>query len=155
MRVEFKVVGKTQQQYLLEGIAVYEKRLRHYLNFEIKDLPDVKLSGQNEQILKEKEGEVILKSLETHDYLILLDERGKQVTSVEFSGMINKLMVAGTKNVVFLVGGAYGFSEAVYKRANATLSLSKMTFPHQLIRLFFVEQLYRAMTILRNESYNH
>ncbi len=156
MKIELWVIGKTNEPYLAEGIDIYTKRLRHYVPFEMITLPDIKNAGKlsNEQ-LKAKEAEMVLKKLKPEDFLILLDERGRNFTSKEFAIFLeNKLQLPG-KKLVFLVGGAYGFESALYDRAKAKLSLSKMTFSHQMVRLFFVEQIYRAMTILRNEPYHN
>ena len=156
MKIEFWVIGKTNEKYLKEGIAIFEKRLRHYLPFEYKVWPDIKKAGKLKALqLKEKEGGYILKQLNNDDHLIILDERGKEFSSVSFAQHVEKLLQVPKKRVIFLVGGAFGFSSGIYERANAKLSLSKMTFSHQMIRLFFVEQLYRAMTILRNEPYHN
>ncbi|MBI1223929.1 MAG: 23S rRNA (pseudouridine(1915)-N(3))-methyltransferase RlmH [Bacteroidetes bacterium] len=156
MKVEFWIIGKTAFPYLEEGMAVYEKRLVHYLPFTISILPDIKHAGnlQPEQ-LKQKEGELVISRLKKEDLLVLLDERGKQLTSMEFSNFMEQKLQLSSKRLVFLVGGAWGFSEAIYQRADQKLSLSKMTFSHQMVRLFFLEQLYRAMTILRGESYHN
>ena len=156
MKIELWQIGKTNFPYLQEGISLYEKRLKHYLSFEIITLNDIK-NAQNlrhEQI-KTAEGALILNKLNSDDYLILLDEKGKMYDSVEFASYLDKIFLQTPKKVVILVGGAYGFSETVYERAQAKVSLSKMTFSHQMVRLFVVEQLYRAMTILRNEPYHH
>ncbi len=156
MKITLKVIGKTQFSYLEEGIALYEKRLKHYCNFTLEVINDVKNpKNLSHTQLKEKEGELILKKIQKNDILILLDENGKQFTSVEMAEWIEKKMLMSNKNLVFLIGGAFGFSDAVYNRADFKLSFSKMTFSHQMIRLFFVEQLYRAYTILKNESYHH
>ncbi|MEO0042894.1 MAG: hypothetical protein RL329_2342 [Bacteroidota bacterium] len=154
MKIEFRAVGKTNEAYLKEGIAIYEKRLKHYIVFESFIIPDIKKKLAPE-LLKQAEGEAILALLEREDYLVLLDENGKNDTSVEFSEFIARLMNNGTKKVVFQIGGAFGFSAPVYERAQAKLALSKMTFSHQMVRLFFVEQLYRAFSILRNEKYHN
>jgi 23S rRNA (pseudouridine1915-N3)-methyltransferase len=155
MKIELWVVGKTAFKYLDEGIAVYEKRLKHYVNFDLVVLPDIKNPPLSIEALKIKEGELILAKLTKDDVLILLDEKGKQFTSVEFSKFIEQQQVNAVKRIVFQIGGAYGFSEAVYTRANREISLSKMTFSHQMIRLFFVEQLYRAFTIVKGEKYHN
>ncbi len=163
MKIELWVVGKTAFKYLDEGIAVYEKRLMHYVNFDLVILPDIKNpplpkksgSAISIEALKIKEGDLILTKLTKDDVLILLDEKGKQFTSVEFSKFIEQQQVNAVKRIVFQIGGAYGFSEAVYARANREISLSKMTFSHQMIRLFFVEQLYRAFTIVKGEKYHN
>jgi 23S rRNA (pseudouridine1915-N3)-methyltransferase len=154
MKIEFRVVGKTNEDYLKEGISIYEKRLKHYVSFESFIIPDIK-KKMSPDLLKQAEGEAILAPLEREDYLILLDENGKNYTSVEFSELIARFMNNGTKKLVFQIGGAFGFSAPVYERAQATLALSKMTFSHQMVRLFFVEQLYRAFSILRNEKYHN
>ncbi len=156
MKVTLICVGKTDEKYIEEGIAKYVKRLVHYIKFNIVVIPDIKNSknlSQDQQ--KEKEGELILKHVENPDWLMLLDEKGKQYTSVEFSKLLDKNMVSNIQHLVLVVGGPYGFSDAVYQRSNGLLSLSKMTFSHQMIRLFFVEQLYRAFSIMRGEPYHH
>ena len=155
MKIELWVVGKTAFKYLEEGIGLYEKRLKHYTSFELTVLPDVKNPPLSTEALKTKEGELILNKLTKDDVLVLLDENGKQQTSMEFSKFIENQQISSTKRLVFQIGGAFGFSEAVYQRANFKLSLSKMTFSHQMIRLFFVEQLYRAFTIIRGEKYHN
>ena len=155
MKIELWVVGKTAFKYLDEGIALYEKRLRHYTPFELVVLPDIKNPPLSMDALKTKEGDLILNRLTKDDILVLLDENGKQQTSIEFSKFIEHQQINSTKRLVFQIGGAFGFSEAVYNRANAKLSLSKMTFSHQMIRLFFIEQLYRAFTIIRGEKYHN
>ena len=156
MKVEFWVVGKTQFGFLQEGIARYEKRLHHYLSFSQKMIPDIKNArNMSVQQIKEKEGQAIIAALEKGTHLILLDERGKQMNSVAFAQWMDKKLQQSYRKIVFLIGGAYGFSDQVLARADAKLSLSSMTFSHQMVRLFFVEQLYRAMTILRNEPYHH
>lgn len=162
MKIELWVVGKTAFKYLEEGISVYEKRLKHYVNFDLVVLPDIKnpplskgSSLNSTEALKTKEGELILSKLTKDDYLILLDEKGKQMTSVDFSSFIEQQQVNAVKRIVFQIGGAFGFSDAVYARANRELSLSKMTFSHQMIRLFFVEQLYRTFTIIKGEKYHN
>lgn len=155
MKIELWVIGKTTSKYLLEGITEYEKRLKHYTNFELVILPDIKSPPLSIEALKIKEGELILNKLSKDDFLILLDERGKQWASIEFSKFIEQQQVNGVKRVIFQIGGAFGFSEAVYARANREMSLSKMTFSHLMIRLFFVEQLYRAFTIIKGEKYHN
>ncbi len=156
MKVEFWVIGKTSESYLKQGIELYVKRLSHYLPFQMIVIPDVKTSkGMKPIQLKEKEGEAILQKLKSEDLLILLDEKGKSFNSVAFAKYMDQLLMRPGRRLIFLVGGAFGFSDALYKRAQGKLSLSEMTFSHQMIRLFFVEQLYRAMTILRNEPYHN
>ena len=156
MKITFILNGKTEDDYIIKGVAVYEQRLKHYISFEtivIPALKNTKALSIDQQ--KQKEGDLILKNIQSSDRLILLDENGKEYNSVGFSGFVQQQMNSGIKNIVFVVGGPYGFSDEVYKRANAKISLSKMTFSHQMVRLFFVEQLYRAMTILRGEPYHH
>jgi 23S rRNA (pseudouridine1915-N3)-methyltransferase len=155
MQIKLIQTGKTRFAYLQEGISDYHKRIRHYINFEEITIPDVKKSKSlSIAEIRKKEGEQILKLIDKADFLILLDERGKQSSSEEFAGFIRKNMNSG-RDIVLLIGGAYGFSEEVYLRANDKISLSKMTFSHQLVRLIFAEQLYRAMTIIRGEPYHH
>ena len=155
MKIELWVIGKTAFKYLDEGITIYEKRLKHYVTFDLVTLPDIKNPPLSIEALKIKEGELILNKLTKDDMLILLDENGKQQTSIDFSKFIETQQMNATKRIVFQIGGAYGFSDAVYARANQKLSLSKMTFSHQMIRLFFVEQLYRAFTIVKGEKYHN
>ena len=156
MKVELIVIGKTNAKYLDTGISEYIKRLKHYIGFSFTVIPDVKNAKSfSEEQLKVKEGELILKKLGDNDHLVLLDEVGKSFTSVAFSREIQALMLRGYKRVLFVIGGAYGFSEEVYQRSNAKIALSAMTFSHQMVRLIFVEQLYRAMTILKGEPYHH
>lgn len=156
MKIKLLVVGKTDSKQLLQLISNYENRLKHYVKFELEFVADVK-NAQNlsESQQKEKEGEAILKKLNSTDVLVLLDEKGKTYTSVEFSKFLQKKMNSGIKQLVFVIGGPYGFSNALYQRAQGSISLSKMTFSHQMVRLFFIEQIYRAFTILRNEPYHH
>jgi len=156
MKVTLLCVGKTDDKHVLEGIDVYKKRLKHYTNFEIVIIPDIKNSKnltQNQQ--KAKEAEILLKNISNIDYVILLDERGKEFSSIEFSTFLEKQMLSSVTQLIFIIGGPYGFDDNIYQRANFKISLSKMTFSHQMIRMFFVEQLYRAFTILRNEPYHH
>lgn len=156
MKVEFWVIGKTNAAYLQTGTAIYEKRLQHYLPFKYQILPDIRQSGKlRSDQLKKKEGEAVQKLLKSDDHLVLLDEQGKQFGSVAFAKHLDQMLQLPKKRLIFLVGGAFGFDEAIYHRANAKLGLSKMTFSHQMIRLFFLEQLYRGMTILRNEPYHN
>ncbi|WP_315542296.1 23S rRNA (pseudouridine(1915)-N(3))-methyltransferase RlmH [Capnocytophaga leadbetteri] len=156
MNIKLIAVGKTDNPALQQLISTYEKRLSYYINFELQLLPDIKNSKSlSEEQQKIKEGEFILSYVEPSHHLILLDERGKEYTSIAFADELQKKMNTGIKQLTFVIGGPYGFSQAVYQRANNKLSLSKLTFSHQMIRLFFVEQLYRAFTILRNEPYHH
>jgi ribosomal RNA large subunit methyltransferase H len=156
MNIKLIVIGKTDSAALQQLISTYEKRLVRYINFELQLLPDIKNSKSlTEELQKIKEGELILSNVESSHYLILLDERGKEYTSVTFADELQKKMNTSIKQLTFVIGGPYGFSQEVYNRANGKLSLSKLTFSHQMIRLFFIEQLYRAFTILRNEPYHH
>ncbi len=156
MKAELWYIGKTAFSYLDEGMAIYEKRLGYYLSFSAHLIPDIKNAGSlNPEQLKQKEGEAVFTKLKKDDFLVLLDERGKQLTSVEFSAFMEQRLQMGSRRLVFLIGGAWGFSEEMYQRADHKLSLSKMTFSHQMVRLFFLEQLYRAMTILRGEGYHN
>lgn len=142
--------------YIKAGIEEYEKRLSRYVTFEMKVLPDVRNSrNMAEELQKDKEGELLLDQVQSGDCVVLLDEKGKQYGSVEFSGYINQKMLSGLKRLIFVIGGPYGFAKKVYERADDRLSLSKMTFSHQMVRMIFVEQLYRAMTILKGEPYHH
>lgn len=156
MEIELLTVGKTTIRFVEDGIAEYSKRLKHYIPYSIKSLPDVKNASKMDQAKqKEAEGEKILDAISNSDFVVLLDERGKQYSSIEFSTFLEKQMISGRRKVVFVVGGPYGFSQTVYNRADSLLSLSKMTFNHEMVRLFFTEQIYRAMTILRGEPYHH
>ena len=156
MKIKLLTVGKTTNSHLIKLQEEYQNRLKYYIPFDLTVIPELKntksLSISEQQ---EKEADLILKQLETNDEVILLDENGKQHTSVGFSEFISKKMLASHKRMIFVVGGPYGFSERVYRRANGKISLSAMTFSHQMIRLIFVEQLYRAMTILKGEPYHH
>lgn len=156
MKVELRMIGKTNFDYLNEGMQLYEKRLKHYLSFESQVIPDIKnpKSLDADQI-KQKEGALILQKLQKEDCLLLLDEKGKEFTSVAFAGYLEKLFYSSKKRIVFQIGGAFGFSQEVYDRADGKLALSKMTFSHQMVRLFFLEQLYRAMTIIKGEPYHN
>ena len=156
MKIKLLAIGKTDDKNLQTLIARYQDRLKHYINFQLEVIPDIKnVKNLSEVQQKEKEGELILKKLAATDQLILLDEKGKEFRSIEFSSFLQKKMNSGIKQMVIVIGGPYGFSEAVYKKAQGKISLSKMTFSHQMIRLFVVEQLYRAYTILKNEPYHH
>jgi 23S rRNA (pseudouridine1915-N3)-methyltransferase len=156
MQIKLLTVGKTDHPAIQQLIEEYIGRLTHYIRFELEVIPDLKnTKSLSELIQKEKEGDLILKKIQSSDELILLDERGKSFGSMEFSELVQKKMNSGLKQLVFVIGGPYGFSESIYQRANAKISISKMTFSHQMIRPFFIEQLYRAFTILRNEPYHH
>lgn len=156
MKATLLLIGKTDQAYLETGIELYINRLKHYLPFEIKlvqALKNTKSLSESQQ--KQKEGELLLAQLQSTDTLVLLDENSKEFSSLGFAAFVEKQMIGGTKNLVFAVGGPYGFSLEMHQRAQAKISLSKMTFSHQMVRLIFVEQLYRAMTILKGEPYHH
>ncbi len=156
MRATLLLVGKTVNKHFVELIDEYAGRVKHYMGFDIMVIPELKntksLSAEQQ---KQQEGELILKQLQTGDHVVLLDEHGKEWRSVEFSRWMEQKMQTVGKRLVFIIGGPYGFSPEVYARANEKLSLSKMTFSHQMVRLIFVEQLYRAMTIMRGEPYHH
>jgi len=156
MNIKLVSVGKTDDKALEMLIQNYIKRLTRYINFEFIVVPDLK-NRKNSPVEKQKqqEGNLLLVHFDKSDFVILLDEKGTQFSSIGFSTFIQKKMLSGIKRLVFVIGGPYGFSNAVYQRANQKISLSKMTFSHQMVRLFFVEQLYRAFTIIRNEPYHH
>lgn len=156
MQIKLLAIGKTDHQQLQMLIDDYQKRLGFYIKFDFEIIPDLKKAKNlSEEQQKQKEGELILAKLSNSGILILLDENGKQYDSVGFSEYLQKHMNSGIKQLVFVIGGPYGFSQDVYHKANGKISLSKMTFSHQMIRLFMIEQLYRAFTILRNEPYHH
>lgn len=156
MKIKLLVVGKTKDSSLIQLIEDYVKRLSHYTNFEFQIIPDLKkVKNLSKPEIKEKEGTIILNQLENSDWVVVLDEKGKEYTSMQFSSFLQKKMNAGHKQLIFIIGGPYGFSDALYKRANEKLSFSKMTFSHQMIRLFAVEQIYRGFTILKDEPYHH
>lgn len=156
MKITLLMVGKTTESYYIQAIDEYAGRLKHYITFELEVIPELKntKSLQTEQ-QKEREGELIKKSLKPGDHIVLLDEKGKEYTSVAFSDYITKKQQTVGKRLVFVIGGPYGFSDEIYGLAKEKISLSKMTFSHQMIRILFVEQLYRAMTILNGEPYHH
>lgn len=156
MEITLITIGKTSTDYINSGIEEYCKRLKRYVPFNIKHIPDIKNTRKlTESQQKEEEGKLILSELSASDYAILLDEKGEMLTSREFSGFIQKGMLGGKKRMAFIIGGPYGFSSNVYDRADYKLSFSRMTFSHEMIRLFFTEQVYRAMTILKGEPYHH
>lgn len=156
MNIKLLAIGKTDNNQLNALIENYKKRLSFYIKFQLEIIPDIKnVKHLSEVQQKQKEGELILKKINPTDSLILLDENGKQHNSIEFSKYLQKQMNSGIKQLVFVIGGPYGFSEDVYNKANGKISLSKMTFSHQMVRLFFTEQLYRGFTILKNEPYHH
>lgn len=156
MTIKLLGIGKTDDPTLQNLTDVYIKRLQFYNKFEIEFLPDLKKAknlDENQQ--KQKEGELLLAKLSASDFVVLLDENGKQYSSVGFSEFLQKRLNSGLKQLIFVIGGPYGFSQEVYNRADSKVSLSKMTFSHQMVRLFFVEQIYRGFTILKNEPYHH
>ena len=156
MKILLLCVGKTSEKYLKEGEEIYLKRLSHYCKFEKKTIPDLK-NRKNLPIteIKQNEGFIILKNLSPSDFIVLLDEKGDVLSSIEFSVFIEKKIIKSTRKIVFIIGGAYGFSENVYERANKKVRLSSMTFSHQMIRLFFLEQLYRSFSIIKKEKYHN
>ena len=156
MKITLLTVGKTDKDWVRQGLDIYVSRLKHYIPFSIVEIPELKnVSALSKDQIKSKEGELILKNIRPTDDVILLDEKGKQYTSVELAKIIqDKISYAG-KDIIFIIGGAYGFSDAVYQRANSKRSLSKMTFSHQMVRAIFAEQIYRAFTIMRGEPYHH
>lgn len=156
MKITLAVIGKTEVGFVRQGIEEYVKRLQHYVQFNIQYISDVKgTRNMSEAQQKVAEGRALLSALESSDHVVLLDEHGAERTSVDYSQWLERRMASGSKRLVFVVGGPYGFSPDVYQRSNEKISLSKMTFPHELVRLIFVEQLYRAFTILRHEPYHH
>jgi 23S rRNA (pseudouridine1915-N3)-methyltransferase len=156
MNIKLLAIGKTDNKNLQLLIEEYQKRLSFYIKFELEIIPDIKnVKNLSELQQKEKEGELILSKITPTDQLILLDENGKTFSSIHFSEELQKKMNAGIKTLVFVIGGPYGFSETVYAKAHGKISLSPMTFSHQMVRLFFIEQLYRGFTILKNEPYHH
>ena len=156
MKIQLTVIGKTNQDFIQKGLDEFLNRLKHYMPFELDIIPDIKnAKNLSQEQQKEKEGELILKNIQAGDYVILLDEKGKEFSSLQFAGYMEKKKNTVNKKLVFIIGGAYGFSKKIHEIASEKISLSKMTFSHQMIRLIFVEQLYRAMTILNNEPYHH
>ena len=156
MNIELIVVGKTDMKEVEALVTMYTKRLNHYVRFAITTIADIRNTKKlSEAEQKRLEGEAILRLINDSDHLMLLDEHGSEFRSIEFAEMIQRRMSAGTKRLVFVIGGPYGFSDAVYQRSNSKLSLSKMTFSHQIVRAIFTEQLYRAFTILKNDPYHH
>ncbi len=156
LRIKLLLIGKTGEACLQELMNSYEKRIKNLTGFEKIVIPYIKnTKNLSEQQQKEKEGGILLNRLTSADYVVLLDEKGKEMTSRQFAGFLQKQMNTGLKNLVFVIGGPYGFSEAVYKRADIKIALSQMTFSHQLVRLIFLEQLYRGLAILNNHPYHH
>lgn len=156
MKIVVLVIGKTNQAFVQDGIEEFCGRLKHYIPFDIEVVADIKnAKNRSFQEIKDREGDILLKYFRHGDHIVLLDENGKQYSSLEFAHFIEKKTHQVGKRLVFVVGGAYGFSEKIYDKANEKISISKMTFSHQMIRLIFVEQIYRAMTIMNNEPYHH
>lgn len=156
MHITLVYIGKDKFSFLKEGVATFQKRLRKYCNFSLVEITDVKGAAKlSKQELKKKEAEKILAKITKKTFLILLDENGKNLNSIQFASSIEKLQVSGVSDITFVIGGAYGFSESLYQKANVKIALSPMTFSHQLIRLIFIEQLYRVFTILNNEPYHN
>jgi 23S rRNA (pseudouridine1915-N3)-methyltransferase len=156
MKILLLVIGKTDEKYLIEGMDKYRNRLKHYIGFDYEEIPDIKnRKSLSEAQQKKQEGDLILTKINAGDKLVLLDDKGKDYSSISFSKHLQQQMNSGIKRLVFVVGGPYGFDASVYAKSQGKLSLSKMTFSHQMIRLFMVEQVYRAMTILKNEPYHH
>lgn len=156
MRITLLTMGKTDRGWIREGLGMYVSRLGHYVQFQLTELPELKNAASLTQAqIKEKEGELLLAALKSSDEVILLDEHGKEYRSVEFASMLQERMTRSGRDMVFVIGGAYGFSDKVHTRADSRISLSKMTFSHQMVRAIFAEQLYRAFTILKGEPYHH
>ena len=156
MNVKLITIGKTSVSFLIEGEAEYQKRLKHYMRFERIDLNDLKTSQKTSQKeIRKKEGDLLLSKLTPNDLVVLLDEKGTQMNSIQLAKWFEKKTISGARNVVFVIGGAFGFDNAVYDRANEKISLSNLTFSHQMVRLFFLEQLYRISSILKGEKYHH
>lgn len=156
MKITLLTVGKTDKDWVRQGMEIYVSRLKHYIPFAVVEIPELKnVSALTKDQIKMKEGELILKNIKPTDDLILLDERGKEYTSVELAKVIQDKISYVGKDMVYVIGGAYGFSDAVYQRANSKISLSRMTFSHQMVRAIFVEQIYRAFTIMKGEPYHH
>ena len=156
MEIEVIAIGNTRTRFVEEGIREYCSRLKRYIGYRLTELPDVKNAGRlSEPEQKDAEGNILLAKMLPSDFVMLLDERGKEFTSREFAARLQQIMASGKKRLLFVIGGPYGFSQKVYDRADGMLSLSRMTFNHEMVRLFFSEQVYRAMTILRGEPYHH
>lgn len=156
MKISFITVGKTDMTWVRQGLDMYVSRLKHYAPFELVEIPELKnVSALTRDQIKVKEGELVLKALKPSDDLVLLDEHGRELRSIEFAKYLEDKMISSGRDIVFVVGGAYGFSPEVYSRANGKISLSKMTFSHQIVRTIFAEQLYRAFTIIKGEPYHH
>lgn len=156
MKITLLTLGKTDKDWVRQGMDIYVSRLKHYIPFSVVEIPELKnVSALTKDQIKTREGELILKNIRPTDDLVLLDERGKEYTSVELAKVIQDKISYVGKDIVYVIGGAYGFSDAVYQRADSKMSLSRMTFSHQMVRAIFVEQIYRAFTIMRGEPYHH
>lgn len=156
MKITLLTVGKTDKDWVKKGLDIYVSRLKHYISFNITEIPELKnVSALTTAQIKQKEGELILKNVRSADELILLDERGSMLSSVEMAKKLQDKITYSGRDIVFVIGGAYGFSDDVYDRADSKISLSKMTFSHQMVRVIFVEQLYRSFTIIKGEPYHH
>ena len=156
MKITLLTVGKTDKDWVKQGIDIYASRMKHYFPFTIVEIPELKnASSLSQEQIKTKEGELILKNIKQTDDVILLDERGKEFSSMEFAKTLQDKISYTGKDIVFVIGGAYGFAESVRQRSNSKISLSRMTFSHQMVRAIFVEQLYRAFTIMKGEPYHH
>lgn len=156
MKITLLTVGKTDKEWVKDGLGIYVSRLKHYVPFSISEIPELKnVSSLSREQIKAREGDLILKSVKPADELILLDEHGKEYSSVDWARIMEDKLARSGKDIVFVIGGAYGFSKEVYERSNGKISLSKMTFSHQMVRVIFAEQLYRAFTIIKSEPYHH
>lgn len=156
MKMTLLAMGQTERNWIKDGLDIYTSRLSHYVQFSIKEIPELKnVSALSPEQIKTKEGELIMKSLKSTDEVILLDEHGKEYSSMEWASAIEKRIGNGSRDLVFVIGGPYGFSRQVYERCNGKVSLSRMTFSHQMVRVIFTEQLYRAFTIIKGQPYHH
>lgn len=156
MKITLVTVGKTDVKWVKEGLDLYKSRLVHYAQFSVSEIPELKnVSALSKEQIKTKEGEILLSMIKPADFVVLMDEHGRQFRSMEFATWLQERMSTCGRNIVFIIGGAYGFSKAVYDRANFKISLSEMTFSHQMVRVIFAEQLYRAFTIIKGEPYHH
>ena len=156
MKITLLTVGKTDKDWVKQGIDIYASRMKHYFPFSIVEIPELKnASSLSQEQIKTKEGELILKNIKPNDDVILLDERGREFSSMEFAKVLQDKISYTGKDIVFVIGGAYGFAEVIKQRSNSKISLSRMTFSHQMVRAIFVEQLYRAFTIMKGEPYHH
>lgn len=156
MKITLLTVGKTDRDWVRQGLDIYVSRLKHYIPFSIVEIPELKnVSSLTKEQIRTREGELILRNLRPTDDVILLDEHGKEYSSVELAKILQDKINYTGKDIVYIIGGAYGFSEAVYRRADSRLSLSRMTFSHQMVRAIFAEQIYRAFTIMKGEPYHH